>query len=199
MKLTADELREIAEREQKATVGPWKFMNWSIATLVGSESEVCNFGIHNDTHCISGDEPMGDDKEFIAASRTDIPRLLAHIKALEEEYQREINRLNCKVKEAEGAYINCLEGASKSFHEQSDKIAALEEGNKRYETTLKSAETSLSYFVDLYGEDLGVINWHKNGDYEPFDNFLNESGAYETLELVRNALYEPKEKGTTTP
>ena len=31
------------------------------------------------------------------------------------------------------------------------------------------------YFDELYGTDLEVANWHKNGDTEPFDNFYESA------------------------
>ena len=31
------------------------------------------------------------------------------------------------------------------------------------------------YFDELYGEGLEVVNWHLNGDLEPFDNFYENA------------------------
>lgn len=153
--LTAEELREIEERCGKATEGPmvWQRRPLGIDLVSRSENEQVRGSV-----VLSCDSHFGqrNDTEFYKESRTDVPRLLAHIKALEEE-------------------------------------------NKRYESALESAKTSLAYFVDLYGEDLGVINWHQNGDSEPFDNFLESADAHDCLVKVRNALYELKEEGTTTP
>ena len=36
------------------------------------------------------------------------------------------------------------------------------------------------YFRELYGEGLEVVNWHLNGDTEPFDNFYDSAERAET-------------------
>lgn len=75
--LKPEELREIAERERKATPGPWE--REQDGYVIGSP------GVDYHIVDVAGSE---EDAEFIATSRTDIPRLLAHI----EEQQAEIER-----------------------------------------------------------------------------------------------------------
>lgn len=31
------------------------------------------------------------------------------------------------------------------------------------------------YFSELYGQGLEIVNWHLNGDTEPFDNFYDSA------------------------
>ena len=31
------------------------------------------------------------------------------------------------------------------------------------------------YFDELYGKGLDIVNWHRNGDLEPFDNFYDSA------------------------
>ena len=34
------------------------------------------------------------------------------------------------------------------------------------------------YFKDLYGQGLDIVNWHQNGELEPFDNFYESAIEY---------------------
>ena len=38
------------------------------------------------------------------------------------------------------------------------------------------------YFDQLYGQGLEVLNWHQNGEPEPFDNFYNSAIEYSEWE-----------------
>ena len=38
------------------------------------------------------------------------------------------------------------------------------------------------YFMELYGDNLEVANWHKNGDLEPLDSFITSALEYEEQE-----------------
>lgn len=42
---------------------------------------------------------------------------------------------------------------------------------------LEGLRAFYKYMMDLYGQDLGVSNWHQNGDIEPLDNFLDSADA----------------------
>lgn len=75
--LKPEELREIAERERKATPGPWE--REQDGYVIGSP------GVDYHIVDVAGSE---EDAEFIAASRTDISRLLAHIEAQQAEIER---------------------------------------------------------------------------------------------------------------
>lgn len=87
--MTPAELDEIRERAEKATEGPWKYEEesykdeenrWQSATTVedGRGDEV----LHDDGYLDD------DDAQFIAAARTDIPKLLSHISKQDEELKR---------------------------------------------------------------------------------------------------------------
>lgn len=73
--LKPDELREIAERERKATPGPWNAIGNPYGFLVST--------LNGMTICEKDEATSIDfcNAEFIATSRMDIPRLLAHIEA----------------------------------------------------------------------------------------------------------------------
>ena len=58
-------------------------------------------------------------------------------------------------------------------------VNALEEVQK-YRAIGTPAECRLAvkfkeYFDELYGNGLEVVNWHQNGDTEPFDNFYESA------------------------
>lgn len=92
-KLTAEQLREIRERVEKAAPAPWEVRTRSDGSRgitgpyhypagqhpwVGGYLHVCNL--------VSGDEHYGDaNGSFITHARTDVPALLSHIVALEAE------------------------------------------------------------------------------------------------------------------
>ncbi|MCP1354597.1 hypothetical protein [Aneurinibacillus migulanus] len=74
--LKPDELREIAERERKATPGPWQYSYEWYEVQAGKNVAITE----RTTGYVDG--------KFIAAARTDIPRLLAHIEAQQAEIER---------------------------------------------------------------------------------------------------------------
>ncbi len=86
MKLTAEELREIAARAEAATAGPWtaneeKSSSYSVYKVpVAYGNAITGWGRVLQSR---------EDATFIAHARTDIPRLLAHI----DQQQAEIERL----------------------------------------------------------------------------------------------------------
>lgn len=114
------------------------------------------------------------------------------IKALEEIQQyRAIGTVE-ELKESKEQYdiINC---AAKSiqlsglcdFENAKGKI--ISEIKRNYEYSLKDYEVIgtpeqcrvavkfKEYFDELYGNGLEVVNWHQNGDTEPFDNFYESA------------------------
>ena len=53
---------------------------------------------------------------------------------------------------------------------------------KRVREAVRLAERAfdfMNYFSDLYGQDLGIANWHLNGSLEPFDRFYEEAMGYD--------------------
>jgi hypothetical protein len=74
--LTDDELRAIEDRAAKATPGPW---------TVSFDPNRPNHGwvYDADNDCLAGDLEPGD-AAFIAAARTDVPRLVAALRAERE-------------------------------------------------------------------------------------------------------------------
>ncbi|WP_276914028.1 hypothetical protein [Aneurinibacillus aneurinilyticus] len=91
--LKPEELREITERERKATPGPWSFEKGAVITehpdhqavsvwWNGRDRDIC---LLNDGGEYISNINIDEDALFIAASRTDIPRLLAHIEALQAQ------------------------------------------------------------------------------------------------------------------
>lgn len=48
--------------------------------------------------------------------------------------------------------------------------------------TKKALERFKEYFDQLYGQGLEVLNWHQNGESEPFDNFYNGAIEYSEWE-----------------
>jgi hypothetical protein len=80
MRLTNEELAAIRERAEKATPGDWAYY----------ENDNVVVTLHPDYQYameIAEEIGTGFDAEFIAASRSDIPKLLAHIEALEAELE----------------------------------------------------------------------------------------------------------------
>lgn len=77
--MTEEQLRQIRERCDNATAGPWfNFGDWMIHTVVDVE--------HNG---IPSQKTIGtvrkENADFIASSRTDIPALLAEVERLQAE------------------------------------------------------------------------------------------------------------------
>ncbi|MFE4202085.1 hypothetical protein [Aneurinibacillus aneurinilyticus] len=79
--LKPEELQEIAERERKATPGPWRYENGLWERGDRRPAVITYFDYDNGEWFIHGDIASEEDAEFIATSRMDIPRLLAHIEA----------------------------------------------------------------------------------------------------------------------
>lgn len=52
---------------------------------------------------------------------------------------------------------------------------------KKVKEAVRLAERAfafMDYFADLYGQNLGIANWHLNGTLEPFDRFYEEALGY---------------------
>ena len=82
-----DLLDEIAARASRATEGPWE---WHPYMSSGATLAKPNHPGHEVNILKTTDDwpPVADDAEFIAASRTDIPYLVAQVKFLREENER---------------------------------------------------------------------------------------------------------------
>jgi hypothetical protein len=70
--LMPDELAAIRERVEAATPGPWEWEEWRAAINAPPDTRANSI-----VYCVMYE----DDGPFIAASRTDIPRLLATVDA----------------------------------------------------------------------------------------------------------------------
>jgi hypothetical protein len=82
---TLEKLREIRERADKATKGPWEHMGGSGIRVFGipKEDPGWKYGICN-CHTVPPDDGDVRNAEFIAHSRSDIPALVeALVEALE--------------------------------------------------------------------------------------------------------------------
>ena len=93
-RMTPGEIQEIRERVDKATPGPW-VAGWDgkereselgvvALNLGGIDTKPNKYGYANSWKHVEANQ------RFIAAARSDIPKLLSHI----EEQQGEIERLN---------------------------------------------------------------------------------------------------------
>lgn len=111
-RLTDAELAEITEREQKATPGPWVASppSWRrlrgpyrTAITVGPRHTVANALTHAPPDLDSPPAEPGPDAVFIAHARTDIPRLLAEVRALREELAAAIARAHAAEQAREAA------------------------------------------------------------------------------------------------
>jgi len=96
--MTPDERRawlaEVKARVEAATTGPWTWGAWHGEALVSGDHRVVlspgdpYCGLQGNTPLrpdgsIGCEEPRPEDLAFLAAAREDIPRLLAHIRALD--------------------------------------------------------------------------------------------------------------------
>lgn len=84
--LTAEELRAIEERVAQATPGPWRWVDMPLATVEGEPVHRCAVagggGVIFQAPLFG---PMarpsaGNDADFVANSRSDVPRLLADLR-----------------------------------------------------------------------------------------------------------------------
>lgn len=91
--MTTQELKNIEERCEKATPGPWEdeVHHWG-DTVVEADISDCRVRISS----LEIGSRLEDMAEFILSSRTDIPALLAHIKAQDEEIEKLKNALNIR-------------------------------------------------------------------------------------------------------
>lgn len=82
MTLTPDELRQIEERAEKATKGPWWWddLPKALCQVMRPQKSILRPGGHA---CY-----RVEDENFIAFARTDIPALLAHVRELEAREEK---------------------------------------------------------------------------------------------------------------
>lgn len=74
--MTDEELREIKDRADAATPGPWDYMD---GYVIKDETVLCEMFTDNPVY---GDSR--NDTTFIAHARTDIPRLIAEVERLRD-------------------------------------------------------------------------------------------------------------------
>lgn len=87
-RLTPEELAAIRDREQKATPGPWRWEPGVIKHYVVSANGELHMGVQ-EWHPLDGHTvPAAENCAFVAHARQDIPRLLAHIEAVEAALKR---------------------------------------------------------------------------------------------------------------
>lgn len=63
-----------------------------------------------------------------------------------------------------------------------------------YIEILRKAEGCIANLNSFYGEGMSVLGWHLNGQSEPFDTFLVDSEAGDTLETIRALLLPDAQK-----
>lgn len=85
----------------------------------------------------------------------------------------EIERLKDILYDADG--VNLV-----NYWHQQCKVAEngcrnFEEENENLKAEIERLTAFKSYFDELYGKGLDIANWHKNGDFEPFDSFYNSA------------------------
>jgi hypothetical protein len=82
--VTRDELEAIKARAAAATEGPWEAYSSSCCPDMGGVSS-SKYRVHAAELGNVGHPALLEDAEFMAAARTDVPRLIA---ALEEAWER---------------------------------------------------------------------------------------------------------------
>jgi hypothetical protein len=80
--MTPDQLAAIRERTEKATPGPWWVEGTSSLEVVTLAEDLTPGASFGPTHPSVTHDPTVDDAAFIAAARTDIPRLLDEVERL---------------------------------------------------------------------------------------------------------------------
>lgn len=60
---------------------------------------------------------------------------------------------------------------------------------------LQKAESFIGRILTFYGQGLLVLNWHQNGEPEPWDNFFDENMDGDELELIQNFLSSLSQEG----
>lgn len=69
-----------------------------------------------------------------------------------------------------------------------EENARLRVKNERMHTLLQTSSSAMKYMTSLYENDLQCYGWHMNGESEPLNNFLEESGIHEANEVVAEFL-----------
>jgi hypothetical protein len=125
MKTLNETLEEIEKRADAATEGPWRCIPGDSycafpAVVTGDKSKQFIFEDHEGhdpgecpRKCDGGYAPKDDDATFIAASRTDIPKLLAMLRLAIEQRNEFIHRYDDdsyteEVKSCDAALLACL-------------------------------------------------------------------------------------------
>lgn len=100
VRLTPALIKDIAERAEKATPGPWQSrheFDWDgMCEIIGAIDGPDDGRFHYTVVCDINEAPdeWEANRQFIIHARTDIPALLAHITALEKERDEARSRAN---------------------------------------------------------------------------------------------------------
>jgi hypothetical protein len=84
----------------------------------------------------------------------------------------------------DGLYNN-LDDAAEDLE---GRITEFEEVNADLLAASKKALEFMNSIMSHYGTNLKVLNYHLNGDAEPWDNFFDENMYGNERELLRNAI-----------
>ena len=68
--------------------------------------------------------------------------------------------------------INSLRSTVETLESE---LKAEKERTKALERGIDELKRFKKYFDELYGQNLGIANWHLNGEVEPFDNFYDSA------------------------
>jgi len=154
---TEKKIAEIREALEKATQGPWKWIDpggLERKKLVG-EWEIMNFGVSAPYSEIAGQEPDDNDAHLIANAPEWLRFLLDELERLEREYAEERAAHNahvaelCELKQERNMY----KASSEVFYERLKK--AWEERDKLIEVLRWYAEADYDHKImtDYYEDD----------------------------------------------
>lgn len=133
-RITEAELDEIEARASKATPGPWTVDNEGVeyATVgAGFDHRPClQRWAGSDAHYINGSRE--EDANFIAASRADVPALVAEVRRLQRKHQQNVALI--------GKFVSELD-------RKDERIAELESRERA------SYEIEEEFLSELIGED----------------------------------------------
>lgn len=155
--LTEAELAAIEAREKAATAGPWAFDN---DKMRGDEIRHGDDVVLRSTmpwHDVTDIECAEADRAFIAAARTDVPRLLADLRAVKRE--RDVARatsarLNARAQAAEGVILRAGLGDDFENVDPARLLTAITERATSMATgTIRKLEAEIEAMKEAHRED----------------------------------------------